>query len=87
MKALLAIATLLVLALALGCATQKPIGDAKMNADGALHVWLRAEMPAGGGHGDSVMTISPGDKDYQKWLDHLGGMKPGDSKLVPPWPD
>lgn len=65
---------------------QRPIGDAKMVDDGTIQVWLRAEGP-GGLHGDSFLTISPTDDRYQQWLHHLGGLKPGESKLVPPWPD
>jgi hypothetical protein len=29
----------------------------------------------------------PSDPRYQEVLKHLGGLKPGDDKLVPPWPD
>jgi hypothetical protein len=63
-----------------------PIGDAKMTSDGAIHVWLRAEPP-GGGHADAFVDVKPGDKRYQAYLDHLGGLRPGEIKLVPPWPD
>jgi hypothetical protein len=72
---------------AAGCANMKPIGDAKMDKDGVIHAWLRAELPDGEGHGDSFMKIEPKDESYQEWLKHLGGLKPGECKLVPPWPD
>ena len=63
------------------------IGDATMDEDGVIHVWLRAELPEGGHGGDAFMEIHPDDKAYQDWLKHLGGLKRGESKLVPPWPD
>jgi len=72
--------------LILGCTSSKPIGEAKMDQARVLQVWLRAELPEGG-HGDVFIRITPDDKNYQKWLKHLGGIEPGESKLVPPWPD
>jgi hypothetical protein len=56
-----------------------------MLPDGTIELSLRAEGPGGiVGHGR--MTYAPSDKDYQMVLEHLGGLKPGETKLVPPWP-
>ena len=62
------------------------IGVATMKPDGVLVLQLRAEGP-GGAIGDARITYSPGDPNYQKVLSHLGGLKPGESKPVPPFPD
>ena len=68
---------------------ERPIGSAQMRRDGTLYLMLRAEGP-GGLIGDAAFEIAPGGTgcgaSYQAWLDRLGGMKPGDDKLVPPWP-
>lgn len=61
------------------------IGGATMGEDGTIHAWLHAYGPDGL-NGESWPKIAPTDSQYQQWLDHLGGMKPGETKLVPPWP-
>jgi hypothetical protein len=33
------------------------------------------------------MTYPPSHPEYRKVLDHIGGLEPGQKKLVPPWPD
>ena len=81
----MSLAAVLVLFVA-GCVQQTPIGDAKMTNDGVIHVWLRAEPP-GGGHADGFVVVKPDDAAYREWLDHLGGLTPGETKLVPPWPE
>lgn len=61
------------------------IGVAWMEPDGTIRMNLRAEGPGGiVGHGR--LEYAPGDKDYAKILAHLGGLKPGQFKSVPPWP-
>jgi hypothetical protein len=37
--------------------------------------------------GDAMVVYKPGDPKYQETLEHLGGMKPGEEKSVPPWPE
>jgi hypothetical protein len=62
------------------------IGAATMTADGTLELTLSATD----GHGligDAFFRVAPGDKDYEMWLKHLGGMKPGESKHVLPFPE
>lgn len=62
-----------------------PIGTALMLPDGTIEISLRAEGPGGiVGHGR--ITYAPSHKDYQMILEHLGGLRPGETKLVPPWP-
>jgi hypothetical protein len=64
----------------------RPIGSATMEADGTLVLNLYAETPDGRSRGMAQIRKKPGDAEYDKWLKHLGGMKPGEEKLVPPWP-
>lgn len=62
------------------------IGGASMDADGTITLRLRAEGPAGM-IGEAALVYRPSDKDYGAILDHLGGLQPGQEKLVPPFPD
>ncbi len=57
-----------------------------MEADGTLILMLRATGP-GGMVGDSRLVIPPNDPRYRDYLKHIGGLKPGETKPVPPWPD
>lgn len=61
------------------------IGVATLNADGSLTLQLRAEGPSGA-KGDAQFVYKPGDPMYKSVLDHVGGLKPGETKPVPPWP-
>lgn len=65
---------------------EESIGVATMRADGTIVLQLRAETDDGA-IGDGYFTYAPTDKDYDSVLEHLGGLKPGESKPVPPWPD
>jgi hypothetical protein len=65
-------------------ADPQSIGQATMQADGTIYLWLRAE--SGEAVGDATIVIKRGDKRYQDTLHHLGGLKRGESKPVPPWP-
>jgi len=62
------------------------IGVATMQPDGRIEMRLRA-IPPGGGSAEGFITYKPGDPDYAEMLVHLGGLKPGETKLVPRWPD
>ena len=62
------------------------IGSAKMKEDGTLVLMLRAEGP-GGTIGDAMIVYKPDDPKYQETLEHIGGLKPGEEKPVPPWPE
>ena len=61
------------------------IGTATMLADGTIILNLIARDRGIIGHGQ--FTYAPGDPQYVAVLKHLGGLKPGESKPVPPWPD
>ena len=62
------------------------IGAATMAADGTLELMLRFS-DGHGAIGESFLRVPPGDKDYEMWLKHLGGMKPGESKFILPFPE
>jgi hypothetical protein len=58
------------------------IGVARMRADGTLELDLH-----GPGGAEARVVYPPTHVEYKKTLEHLGGMKPGQEKPVPPWPD
>lgn len=60
------------------------IGVAKMLPDGTIILWLRAEGPKGE-IGDATFTYKKSDPKYADILKHLGGLKAGEEKPVPPW--
>ena len=62
------------------------IGTATMDKDGTVRLQLRA-TGAGGLVGDALLVYPRDHKDYRMILDHLGGLKPGERKPVPPFPD
>lgn len=84
------LAALLVCGIALAdCALRRaepaPIGVATMDADGTIVLQLRAND--GGVRGESRLTYPRTHKDYDAILKHLGGLRPGETKPVPPWPE
>jgi hypothetical protein len=66
-------------------ATVKSIGMARMLVDGTILVGVPG--PGSGDHAQAVLVLKPGDTQYQPLLDHVGGLKPGETKSIPPWPD
>lgn len=67
--------------------TEQPpssIGVATMKRDGTIVMNLRAEGPDGT-IGEAVVQYAPSDKEYAGVLQHLGGLRPGEHKMVPPW--
>lgn len=62
------------------------IGVATMSADRSIRLQLRAEGE-GGTIGDAMFVYAPGDPHYDEVLAHLGGLTPGETKPVPPWPE
>ncbi|OAI41434.1 hypothetical protein AYO40_03220 [Planctomycetaceae bacterium SCGC AG-212-D15] len=56
------------------------IGTATMEEDGTIVLDLRTPAMA-------LFRYPPDDKEYKEILKHLGGLKRGETKLVPPWPD
>jgi hypothetical protein len=59
------------------------IGDANMLGDGTIVVNLR--RTADGINVSGVVKYPINDPNYKKVLDHIGGMQPGEVKLVPAW--
>ncbi|WNO10299.1 hypothetical protein [Teredinibacter sp. KSP-S5-2] len=62
------------------------IGVATMGVDGTISLQLKAESEDGI-IGDAYFEYLPSDPEYQNIIDHLGGIKIGEKKPVPPWPD
>ncbi len=62
------------------------IGSATMQQDGTIVLQLRAEG-AKGLTGDALFRYSPNHPEYKNILRHLGGLKKGEEKPVPPWPE
>jgi hypothetical protein len=54
-----------------------------MAPDGTITLYLRAT--GGGAVGDGMIVYRTSDPNYREVLDHLGGLKPGETKPVPPW--
>ena len=69
----------------MGEASNDNIGVASMEPDGTIVLQLRAEDPATGSVGDAMFAFPPSHERYQEILRHLDGLKPGESKPVPPW--
>ena len=62
---------------------QPSIGQATMEPDGTIILRLRAVSP--GAVGDAMLRYPPDHPQYKSILEHLGGLKPGDSKPVAPF--
>ena len=61
------------------------IGVATMESGGTIVLHLRAND--GIHHGHARLVYPPTHPAYTDVLKHLDGLKPGESKPVPPWPD
>jgi hypothetical protein len=66
-------------------AERETIGTATMTEDGTIVMDLRASSP--GALGDARISYRPDNPHYQEVLRHLGGLKPGEVKPVPPFGD
>ena len=60
------------------------IGMATMSDDGTIRLLLRAQSPKGA-LGDAMLTYRKSDPKYASSLSHVGGLKPGEEKPVPPF--
>jgi hypothetical protein len=60
------------------------IGAATMTPDGTISLRLQAQGLSGL-FGDSVIIYRRSDPRYEQVLHHLDGLKPGQTKPVPPW--
>jgi hypothetical protein len=59
------------------------VGRAKMSADGTITLQLRSLWPDP--VAESELVYPPDDPQYEEIKHHLGGIKPGESKPVPPF--
>ncbi|MGJ9418105.1 hypothetical protein ACHAC9_10105 [Massilia sp. CMS3.1] len=62
------------------------IGTATMLKDRTIVLALIFWFPGGGHTTPTDMRYKPGHPEYEEILRHLGGMTPGESKGVKPWP-
>jgi hypothetical protein len=60
------------------------IGHATMSADGTITLHLVGDIKDNIVH--STRNVSPNDPMYKEVKQHIGGIKPGQTKPVPPWP-
>src|SRR2546429_9400298 len=66
-------------------ASAPSVGVATMLENGTILIGIRG--PAPDGPLQAVLMIEPGDTNYQQIIDHVGGLKPGETKSIPPWPN
>jgi hypothetical protein len=63
-------------------------GVATMKPDRTISIRFRVPLPdCRGGFGEGIKEYKPGDPYYDEVLQHIGGLQPGETKEVPPWPD
>jgi hypothetical protein len=65
--------------------TGDQIGTVTMRSDRSLHMRLRS-VECDGTILEGEMTIPPDRSDYQSILDHVGDLKPTETKPVKAWP-
>jgi hypothetical protein len=61
------------------------IGEARMEDNGDIIITFH--KTGDGIHTSAQFRCKPGTERYENVIKHVGGLKPGESKLVPPWPD
>ena len=65
------------------CEDIDSVGRAQMSADGTITLQLRSLWPDP--VAESELVYPPDDPQYEEIKHHLGGIKPGESKPVPPF--
>lgn len=63
---------------------QRPVGAARLGSNGELILHLRAEAKEGV-VGDALILIPRSDPRHAKYIQHIGGLREGEEKSVPPW--
>lgn len=66
-----------------GMQDQKAIGTAMMREDGVIVLTLHRD--ADGNRAMTQLTYAPGDPGYDEVQSHIAPIKPGETKLVPPF--
>jgi hypothetical protein len=61
------------------CRRPGSIGTALMSADGTITLTFNGPAPQG------VLAYHRGDPQYARVLSHIGGLRSGQKKPVPPW--
>jgi hypothetical protein len=60
------------------------VGTLTMFADRSIELRLRSLPP--GPIAETLVRYKPGDAKYKESIDHVGGLAPGETKMLPPWP-
>jgi hypothetical protein len=60
------------------------VGTITMFADRSIELRLRSLPP--GPIAETLVRYKPGDAKYKESIDHVGGLAPGETKMLPPWP-
>jgi len=60
------------------------VGTITMFADRSIELKMRSLPP--GPIAEALFRYKPGDAKYKESIDHVGGLKPGETKMLPPWP-
>ena len=68
---------------AIPCDDIDSVGRADMSPDGTITLRLRSLWP--NPIAESELVYAPDDPQYEEIKHHLGGIKPGESKPVPPF--
>jgi len=61
------------------------VGTATMEKDGTLVLRLSSYDERVGGRAEGVLRYPPAHHQYQSILDHVGEIKPGQTKAIKPW--
>ena len=61
------------------------VGSAFMKPDGTLELSLRTETPDGT-IGEALLVVAKDDPRYAGMVKHLGGIRPGEGRTIPPFP-
>jgi hypothetical protein len=61
------------------------VGSAYMQPDGTLEMSLRTETDDGT-IGEALLVIPRADPRYKDMVAHLGGIRPGEGRTIPPFP-
>jgi hypothetical protein len=68
-------------------ASAPAIGVAHMLENGTILVGISAPGSGPDAPLQAVLMVEPGDTQYEVLIAHIGGLKPGETKSIPPWPD
>ena len=61
------------------------VGSAYMQKDGTIELSLRT-VASDGTIGEAMLAVGPDDERHASMVKHLGGIKPGEGRPIPPFP-